>query len=308
VAAVTAGGWRRGLLDWLARKPAGALASGTRVNSRYALERWLGGGGMAEVFLARAKGAEGFTRWVALKRVLPGFSADAELARLFVSEAQVSSRLQHPNLVSILDFDRDDQGQLFLIMELVDGVNLGRLLDTGALGIPLIIYLAIEILSGLRYAHDLPVRTSDGVRGIPSRRPYTGDATGGEPGWRSQASPWLRGSSAAGSRAPAGGEARRRVALASTSHARRRADPPRPREAPGRAPRRPQLRMRIRAALGTPPVRRSACRSRRPALRTRPTRGQGPVAPRPRRRTNPAAVSARSSSESEMGQKNDSIF
>jgi serine/threonine protein kinase len=166
---MTAGGRRRGLLDWLARKPAGAPASGTRVNSRYALERWLGGGGMAEVFLARAEGAEGFTRWVALKRVLPSFSADEELARLFVSEARVSSRLQHPNLVSILDFDRDDQGQLFLIMELVDGVNLDRLLDTGALGIPLIIYLAIEILSGLRYAHDLPVRTRDGVRGIVHR-------------------------------------------------------------------------------------------------------------------------------------------
>jgi serine/threonine-protein kinase len=157
------------LLDWLTRKPGGPPASGARVSPKYTTERWLGGGGMAEVFLARAEGAEGFTRRVALKRVLPGFSEHAELARMFVSEAQLSSRLQHPNIVSVLDFDRDDRGQLFLVMELVDGVDLGDLLDTGALGVPLIIYLAIEILSGLRYAHDLPLRCEAGVRGIVHR-------------------------------------------------------------------------------------------------------------------------------------------
>jgi hypothetical protein len=126
---------------------------------------------MAEVFLARAEGAEGFTRRVALKRVLPGFSEHAELARMFVSEAQLSSRLQHPNIVSVLDFDRDDRGQLFLVMELVDGVDLGNLLDTGALGVPLIIYLAIEILSGLplRPRSPAPLR-GRGPRHRPSRR------------------------------------------------------------------------------------------------------------------------------------------
>jgi hypothetical protein len=129
----------------------------TRVHPKYAIERQLGGGGMAEVFLAQVNGAEGFTRWVALKRVLPRFSEDPEFAQLFVSEAQLTSQLQHPNLVSVVDFDRDDHGRLFLIMELVDGVNLARLLKTGPLSFPLIIYLAIEILSGLRYAHDLRI-------------------------------------------------------------------------------------------------------------------------------------------------------
>lgn len=140
-----------------------------RVNSKYTIERRLGGGGMAEVFSARSEGAEGFTRRVALKRVLPGFSENPSFARMFVSEAQICSRLQHQNIVSVVDLDRDVHGRLFLVMELVDGVNLDGLLDTGPLSFPLVIYLAIEILSGLSYAHDLPVQAEDRVRGIVHR-------------------------------------------------------------------------------------------------------------------------------------------
>lgn len=140
-----------------------------RVNPKYTIERRLGGGGMAEVFSARSEGAEGFTRRVAIKRVLPGFSENASFARMFVSEAQICSRLQHQNIVSVVDLDRDVHGRLFLVMELVDGVNLDGLLDTGPLSFPLVIYLAIEILSGLSYAHDLPVQAEDRVRGIVHR-------------------------------------------------------------------------------------------------------------------------------------------
>lgn len=132
------------------------------------LERRLGGGGMAEVFLARTIGAEGFSRPVAIKRVLDGLSRDAQFADMFVAEAQLSSRLQHPNLVSVLDFDRDSEGRLFLVMELVDGVDLRGLLDTGPLPFSLVIHLAIEILRGLDYAHELPLN-ADGVRGLVHR-------------------------------------------------------------------------------------------------------------------------------------------
>ena len=157
------------MFDWFSRRPGRTRASASRVNPKYAIERRLGGGGMAEVFVARVEGAEGFTRRVALKRVLPAFSRDAELARMFVAEAQLTSRFQHPNLISVLDFDRDAQGRLFLVMELVDGVDLDDLLDSGPLGFPLIIYLAVEILSGLQYAHELPLQAAEGVRGIVHR-------------------------------------------------------------------------------------------------------------------------------------------
>ena len=56
---------------------------------------------MAEVFLASTIGAEGFSRKVAIKRVLPGFSDNPAFAKMFVAEAQISSQLVHPNIVSV---------------------------------------------------------------------------------------------------------------------------------------------------------------------------------------------------------------
>ncbi len=122
---------------------------------------------MAEVFLASTIGAEGFSRRVAIKRVLPGFSDNEAFARMFVDEAQISSQLVHPNIVSVLDFDRDAENRLFLVMELVEGKDLDALIQTGLLPIPVVIYAIAEVLRGLGYAHDLPVGTH--VRGVVHR-------------------------------------------------------------------------------------------------------------------------------------------
>jgi serine/threonine-protein kinase len=122
---------------------------------------------MAEVFAGSAVGAEGFSRRVAIKRVLPGFSDDAAFARMFVAEAQISAQLVHPNIVSVIDFDRDGDGRLFLVMELVDGVSLDALLATGLLPLPVVIFVVAEILRGLGFAHDLPI-TGD-LRGVVHR-------------------------------------------------------------------------------------------------------------------------------------------
>ena len=122
---------------------------------------------MAEVFLASTMGAEGFSRKVAIKRVLPGFSDNETFARMFIAEAQISAQLVHPNIVSVLDFDRDAEARLFLVMELVEGKDLDALLATGLLPIPLVIYVIGEVLRGLGYAHDLPVGTN--VRGVVHR-------------------------------------------------------------------------------------------------------------------------------------------
>src|SRR2546423_2472435 len=98
---------------------------------KYRLDARLGGGGMAEVFLGSTVGAEGFSRKVAIKRVLPGFSDNPAFANMFISEARISSRLVHPNIVSVLDFDRDADRRLFLVMELVEGHDLDALVATG---------------------------------------------------------------------------------------------------------------------------------------------------------------------------------
>ncbi len=134
---------------------------------KYRFDALLGGGGMAEVYAASKVGAEGFTRRVAIKRVLPGFSEDPEFAKMFVAEAQISSRLVHPNIVSVVDFDRDDEGRLFLVLELVEGRDLDALAATGLLPFHVLIYVAVEVLRGLGHAHDLPLGGK--IRGVVHR-------------------------------------------------------------------------------------------------------------------------------------------
>jgi hypothetical protein len=137
------------------------------ISGKYRFDARLGGGGMAEVFLGSTVGIEGFSRKVAIKRVLPGFSDNPTFAQMFVAEAQISSRLVHPNIVSVLDFDRDAEGRLFLVMELVEGRDMDALVSTGPVPAPLVIFLISEVLRGLGYAHDLPVGNE--VRGVVHR-------------------------------------------------------------------------------------------------------------------------------------------
>jgi serine/threonine protein kinase len=134
---------------------------------KYRLDQRLGGGGMAEVFLGSTQGAEGFSRKVAIKRVLPGFSDNPSFAQMFVSEAQISAQLQHPNIVSVLDFDRDSENRLYLVMELVEGRDLDTLMQTGVLPFSVVVYVIGEVLRGLGHAHDLPIGSS--IRGIVHR-------------------------------------------------------------------------------------------------------------------------------------------
>jgi serine/threonine protein kinase len=146
---------------------AAAGAAGVRLG-KYVLDAPLGVGGMAEVFRAHTIGAEGFERPVAIKRVLSDASRNPVFAEMFVSEAKLSSRLQHPNIVSVLDFDRDHEGRLYLVMELVEGHDLDGLISSGRLPFSVVIYTITEVLRGLGYAHDLPVG-ADGVRGLVHR-------------------------------------------------------------------------------------------------------------------------------------------
>jgi serine/threonine-protein kinase len=123
--------------------------------AKYQYRRRLGGGGMAEVFLAATVGAEGFTRPVAIKRVLPSFSEDTNFSTMFVNEARISSILRHPNIVQVLDFDRDFEGRLFLVMELVEGKDLDEVAKQGPLPVPVVVYVIIEALRGLAHAHEM---------------------------------------------------------------------------------------------------------------------------------------------------------
>jgi eukaryotic-like serine/threonine-protein kinase len=120
--------------------------------SKYRLGERIGAGGMGEVFLGELHGTQDFMRPVAIKRLHP--LADRDASELLTREARICSRLHHPNVVSVLDFERDDQGRLLLIMEWVDGVELATLAGWRRLPIELVEYIAGCMLRGLHYAHE----------------------------------------------------------------------------------------------------------------------------------------------------------
>ncbi|HWO20501.1 MAG TPA: serine/threonine-protein kinase [Kofleriaceae bacterium] len=127
------------------------------LKGKYVLDQCIGRGGMAEVFAARTLGAAGFSQRVAIKRILSAYILDARFREMFVSEARLSSHLRHSNIVRVFDFDEDAAGNLFLVMEYVDGVDLGRLVGTGLLPLPVVLLIVSEILRGLAYVHELPL-------------------------------------------------------------------------------------------------------------------------------------------------------
>jgi len=123
---------------------------------RYRLGRRLGVGGTAEVFEAALNGADGFTKTVAVKRILPGLASNAHYMAMWFEEARLAARFSHPNVVSALDFGRDEEGRPFIVLEYVAGVDLARLAEAGPVPYSVAAFIAAEMLSGLGYVHDLP--------------------------------------------------------------------------------------------------------------------------------------------------------
>jgi serine/threonine protein kinase/tetratricopeptide (TPR) repeat protein len=121
--------------------------------------RRLGAGGMAEVFLAKKRGAEGTFKVLVLKRILPAYGSSRRFRTMFAEEAQLATRLNHPNIVQVYDFqDYGEEGQL-LSMEFVEGPDLRKLMRSAqAKGqrVPPYVsaYVISEIAKGLHYAHE----------------------------------------------------------------------------------------------------------------------------------------------------------
>lgn len=139
---------------------------GRRLLGKYELLELAGQGGMAEVFRAQTHGAAGFTRPVAVKRILPHLTDNDEFVRMFVEEARVVSELSHPNVVQIHDFDRDEDGAYFLVMEWIDGMSLLEWTTSFTLRgeqtpWPLVAAIGIEVLKALGAAHER--RLEDGT-------------------------------------------------------------------------------------------------------------------------------------------------
>ena len=134
---------------------------GKSVLGRYRIVARLARGGMGVVYLARAEGAAGFAKPVVVKRVLPDLAGEARMARLFVREAKILSNLQHPNVVTVIDFGEED-GAYIMVLDYVRAYSLGAwwayLQETGAQGkVPIaeILHIMIRVLDALDYAHTM---------------------------------------------------------------------------------------------------------------------------------------------------------
>lgn len=127
------------------------------VAGKYKLLRRLGKGGMAEVFLAKQVGLDGFEKLVVVKRILPHLAALDDFVRMFMDEARTAADLRHPNVVNIFDIG-EDAGTYYMAMEFLHGhdiraiqrhsVKMNRPIPLGAT-----LQIVLDAANGLYHAH-----------------------------------------------------------------------------------------------------------------------------------------------------------
>lgn len=123
---------------------------------RYRILVELGHGGTSDVYLAVAQGAAGFNKLVVLKALKRSIAVDRASRRMFLAEARLSARLNHPNVVQVNEVLEQD-GIPVIVMEYLEGRALSQILRSAWDKLPLRQHLKIlaEALHGLNYSHEL---------------------------------------------------------------------------------------------------------------------------------------------------------
>jgi eukaryotic-like serine/threonine-protein kinase len=134
------------------------MSAPTRTVGRYAIYGEIAMGGMATVHYGRLLGPVGFARTVAIKRLHPQFARDPEFVAMFLDEARLAARIQHPNVCATLDIVTA-QGELLVVLEYLRGETLARLMrNTRQAEQPIEPAIAASIvagtLHGLHAAHE----------------------------------------------------------------------------------------------------------------------------------------------------------
>ena len=144
------GKWENSPVSTGKHTDAGALF----MNNRFKALLPLGEGGSAKVTLAVTRGR--FKKLLVLKSLLPSLAGEADFVRMFVAEAKLSSRLNHPNVIQVNDVFADN-GLPTLVMEYLEGQPLSAILRFALAELPLELHLWMlcEVLAGLDYAHEL---------------------------------------------------------------------------------------------------------------------------------------------------------
>ncbi|NUO49111.1 MAG: serine/threonine protein kinase [Polyangiaceae bacterium] len=124
----------------------------------------LASGGMATVYVGRVRGPLGFSRLVAIKRAHPHLLEDPSFSRMLVDEAKLASRIHHPNVVAVLDIERESRSagatDLRLVMEYVEGAALSELVQAAEkretrLAPGVVARIVLDACAGLQVAHEL---------------------------------------------------------------------------------------------------------------------------------------------------------
>jgi serine/threonine protein kinase len=124
----------------------------------YEIIRPLAKGGMAELFLVRVSGPEGFEKVLVLKRILPHYAENPRFVRAFLDEAKLVAGFDHPHIAHVHDMGTAD-ASYFFTMEFVHGVDLRTILrrcrrDRSPLPLEHIVLIVRNIASALHYAHE----------------------------------------------------------------------------------------------------------------------------------------------------------
>jgi serine/threonine protein kinase len=125
---------------------------------KYEVIRQIAVGGMAELYLARTVGMEGFEKLVCVKRILPQYINNPSFVNMFLNEARLAATLHHPNIAQVYEIGQE-QGEFFFAMEYVHGEDLGRLVATAqetgvAISLDCALTLASGLCAGLHHAHE----------------------------------------------------------------------------------------------------------------------------------------------------------
>jgi serine/threonine protein kinase/ABC-type branched-subunit amino acid transport system substrate-binding protein len=135
-------------------------ASAFNVFGRYRLIADVGRGGMSDVYLAVTEGTEAaarFQKLLVIKMLKPELSEDSEFVAMFLNEARLAARLNHPNVVQTIEVG-EAGGRYFLAMEYLEGQPLHRVLRStesrSRLGLDMRLHMLIQALAGLHYAHE----------------------------------------------------------------------------------------------------------------------------------------------------------
>jgi serine/threonine-protein kinase len=124
---------------------------------KYTLIDRIAVGGMAEIFLARQAGLEGFEKTIVIKRIRPHLSQQKSFVKMFLNEAKLAAQLNHPDIVQIYDLGKIGE-TYFIAMEYIFGRDMRRIIPKAeGMGIPFPMVYALKIASsvceGLYYAH-----------------------------------------------------------------------------------------------------------------------------------------------------------